>query len=75
MSCPKETHSRGILQQARGNYPDPVHSDQMFLGTVRWEAGSRERQPKTLKTKLAQGGPSGSSPLRSDGYRDGQAGG
>jgi hypothetical protein len=28
-----------------------------------------------LKTKLAQGGPSGSSPLRSDGPRDGQAGG
>jgi hypothetical protein len=25
-----------------------------------------------LKTKLTQGGPSGSSPLRSDGSRDGQ---
>jgi hypothetical protein len=31
----------------------------MVLGTVRWEAIPRERQPKELKTKLAQGEPSG----------------
>ncbi len=30
---------------------------------------------KELKTNLAQGGQSGLSPLRSDGARDGQAGG
>jgi hypothetical protein len=49
----------------------------MGLKTVRREAGPRERQPKTLKTKLhvAKGGPSGSSPVRSDGAHDGQAGG
>jgi hypothetical protein len=31
----------------------------MVLGTVRWEAIPRERQPKELKTKQAQGEPSG----------------
>ncbi len=36
---------------------------------------SRVYQPKALKTKLAQLGPSGSSLLRSDGSYDGQAGG
>jgi hypothetical protein len=47
----------------------------MVLGTVRREAGPCERRPKTLKiSKLAQGGSSGSSPLRLDGSRDGQAG-
>ncbi len=40
-----------------------LHSDQMVLGNVRWEAGPREWQPKA-KSKLAQVGPSGSSPLR-----------
>jgi hypothetical protein len=33
----------------------------MALGTVRWEDGPFERQPKALKTKLAQGGPLGLS--------------
>jgi hypothetical protein len=47
----------------------------MVLGTVRWEAGPSERWPEVLKTKLAQGGPSGSSPLRLDGSHDGQIGG
>jgi hypothetical protein len=47
----------------------------MVLGTVRWEAGPHEGQSKAHKTKVAQGGPSGSSPLRSDGSGDGQAGG
>jgi hypothetical protein len=42
---------------------------------VSQEAGLHERWPKALKTKLAQREPSGSSPLRSDGSRDGQAGG
>jgi hypothetical protein len=28
----------------------------MVLGTVRWEAGLREKRPKALKTKLAQVG-------------------
>ncbi len=51
------------------------HSDQMVLGTVRREAGPRERLPKAPKTKLAQVGPSGSSPLRSDGSCDCQGGG
>jgi hypothetical protein len=63
------------VQQAKGDCPECVHSDQMVLGTVRWETGSRESWPKALKTKLAQGGLSGSSPLRSDGSHDGQAGG
>jgi RNA 3'-terminal phosphate cyclase len=53
-----------------GDCSDQVHSDQMVL---RQEAGPRERQLKALKAKLIQGGPSGSSPLRSDGSRDGQA--
>ncbi len=48
-------------------------SDQMVIGTVRQEAGSRERRPKALKSKLAHGGPLVSSPLRSDGSSDGQA--
>jgi hypothetical protein len=50
----------------------------MVLGTVRPEAGPCERQPKVLKTKLFEQGPSDLSPLsplRSDGTRDGQAGG
>jgi hypothetical protein len=45
------------------------------IGTVRWEAGPGEMQPKVLKTKLAQGEPSSLRPLRSDGYLDGQVGG
>ncbi len=47
----------------------------MVLGTVRWEAGPRKSQQKVLRTKLTQGGPSGSSPLRSDGSHDGQVAG
>jgi hypothetical protein len=47
----------------------------MVLRTIRQGAGPHERQLKTLKTKLAQGGPSGLSPLKSDGSLDGQAGG
>ncbi len=44
----------------------------MVLATVRQEDGPCERRPKTIKTMLAQGGPSGSSPRRSDVSRDGQ---
>ncbi len=47
----------------------------MVLGTVRREAEPQERWPKALKTKLAQGGQSDLSPLRSDGSSNGQAGG
>ncbi len=36
----------------------------MVLGTVRQEAEPCEREAKALKTKLAQRGPSSSSPLR-----------
>jgi hypothetical protein len=63
------------LQQTKGDCLERVHSNQMVLGTVRCEAGPHDRQPKALKTKLAQGEPSGLSPLRSDDSRDGQAGG
>jgi hypothetical protein len=45
----------------------------MVLITHRWEAGSRGRWPKTLKTKLAR--LSGSSSRRSYSSCDGQAGG
>jgi hypothetical protein len=44
----------------------------MVLRRVRQEAGLHERQPKALKNKLAQEGPSSLSPLRSDDSRDGQ---
>ncbi len=63
-----------LVHDAAGSQTS-IYSDQMVLGTVRWEAGPRERQPKALRTKLAQRGPSGSSPLKSDGSRDGQVGG
>ncbi len=46
----------------------------MALGTVRQEAGPGERKPKALKAKTTDGRPTGSSPLRSDGSHDGQAG-
>jgi hypothetical protein len=72
---PSQRTSRGILQQAKGDSPDRVHSDQMVLGTVRREAGPCERRPKELKPKLGQGGPSVSTPLRSDSSCDGQVGG
>ncbi len=69
VNCPKET-LKGDFKVSQGNCPDRVPSDQMVLGTVRREAGPCESWPKALKTKLAQGGPSGLSPLRSDGFRD-----
>jgi hypothetical protein len=48
MNRPKKTLRRN-LHQAKKNYADQVHSDQMVLGTVRWEDGPRERRPKALK--------------------------
>jgi hypothetical protein len=57
---------KGNFATSDGECPDQVHSDQMVFRTVRREAGPHERQPKTLKTKLTQGGPSSSSQLRSD---------
>ncbi len=47
----------------------------MVLGTVRQETGLHERWPKELITKLTKEGPSGLSPLRSDGSCNGQTGG
>jgi hypothetical protein len=50
-----KTLSRGIWQQANGDYPDQVNSDQIVFGTVRQEARPHERQPKALKTKSSKG--------------------
>ncbi len=75
MSSILKRHSRGILLQAKGDCSYQVQSDQMVFGTVRREAEPRKRWPGALKAKLTQGGPSGLSPLRSDGPPDGQAGG
>jgi hypothetical protein len=36
MNLPKETL---LLQQAKGDCPDQVHSDQMVLGIVKQDAG------------------------------------
>jgi hypothetical protein len=49
MSTVLERHSRQILQQAKGDWSSKL--DWMVLGTVRREAGPRERRPKVLKTK------------------------
>jgi hypothetical protein len=65
----------GKFHLAKGDCSDQVHLDQMVLRTVRQEAGPRERWSKTLKTTIAQEGPSGSNPLSSDGSHDDQAGG
>ncbi len=73
MSTVLKNHSGGSSTASQWDCSDRVHSDQIILWTVRWEAGPRERLPKVLKTKPTQGRPSGSSPLRSDGSHDGQA--
>ncbi len=49
----------------------PLRSDGSWDSQT--EAGPCEKRPKALKTKLAQGGPSGSNPLGSDGFHDGKA--
>jgi hypothetical protein len=71
----KKDSQGGKLYKAKRDCWNGVRSDQLVLRTVRWEAGPRERLPKALKTKLGECQPSGSSSLRSDGSRDGQAGG
>jgi hypothetical protein len=48
VNCPKKI-SMGILQQAKGDCPDWVLSDQMVLGKVRREDGPRVRLSKTLR--------------------------
>jgi hypothetical protein len=55
--------------KAKVDYLNQVHSDQLVLEIIRQEAEPREQWPKTT-----QGESSGSSPLRSDGSSDGQAG-
>ncbi len=71
---PKKT-LKGVFATSQEELSRLSPPAQMVLGTVRREAGPHERQPKALRTKLAQGAPSGLSPLRSDGSCDGQAGG
>jgi hypothetical protein len=46
----------------------------MVLETLMQELGPQKRWPNGFKAKQTQGGPSGSSPLRSDGSRNGQLG-
>jgi hypothetical protein len=47
VNCPKKTLKRK-LAQAKEDYPNQVHSDQMVLGRVRGVAGPCEKWPKTL---------------------------
>ncbi len=75
LSTVLQRHSRGVLLQVKGDCPDPVHSDQMVLRTVRREAGPHLRWLKALKNQGSSKRISGSSPLRSAGSRDGQVGG
>jgi hypothetical protein len=61
LNHPKKSSEKEKLHKAKKDCLNHVHTDQMVLRTVRREAGPCERQPKVLKTKLAQGGPSGLS--------------
>jgi hypothetical protein len=63
---------KGNLHKAKGYYTNRGHLDQTVLATDRQEDGPHERRPKTIKTMLAQEGPSSLSPCRSDVSRDGQ---
>ncbi len=67
--------SGGVLQKPRGTLQ--IESTQIRQFSL--QSGGRldlvRGGPKALKTKLAQGGPSSLSPLRSDGSHDGQTGG
>jgi hypothetical protein len=58
MNCPKKTLKEG-LQQAKGAVRVESIQIRWFLGSVKYEVGLHERQPKVLKTKLAQVGPWG----------------
>jgi hypothetical protein len=60
-----------FYMQAKWDYLNRVHSDQMVLKIVR-QMGLC--QPCEQWPKATQGRPSGYSPLRSDGSCDGQAG-
>ncbi len=71
VNCHKKA-LKGNLHKAKGYYTNRGHLDQMVLATVRQEDGPCERQPKKIKTMLAQGGPSGSSAGRSGVSHDGQ---
>jgi hypothetical protein len=73
VSLPKKT-LKGDLAQAKGNCQHRVHSDHRDFGTVR-RGLDLVRGSQRWSTKLAQGGPSGSSPLWSDGSHDSQVGG
>jgi hypothetical protein len=63
------------MRKAKGDCPDRVHSDQMVLETVRLEAGSRERRPKALKTKLSHSGSIRFESTLRDSSHDGQVAG
>ncbi len=59
MNCPEKALKWESCTRPRGTVR--IKSAQtMVLGTVRQQAAPRERWPKTLKTKLTQGGPSDS---------------
>ncbi len=73
MNCPEKALKRETAQ-GQGRLSESSHLRSMVLGTFRQQTAPCERWPKTLKTKLAQGGPSDSSPLRSEGSHDGHAG-
>jgi hypothetical protein len=46
------SHRCSKLSLLRGNHQARVHSDQMVLVMIRWEAGPGERWPTTLKGQL-----------------------
>ncbi len=56
MNCPTKTLRVGDIQQAKGDSPDRVHSDQMVLGTVRWEADPVRGSQMHSKLSWLKGG-------------------
>jgi hypothetical protein len=50
---PKKT-LKGNFTANQGGLSDRDYSDQLVLGTVRWEAVPQKRWPKVLKSKLAE---------------------
>jgi hypothetical protein len=67
--------SRGFLQQAKGAVRIKSTEIRWFLGQSDGRLDFMRGGQRHSKTKLAQGGPSGSIPLRSDGSCDGLMGG
>jgi hypothetical protein len=61
--------------KAKGDCPGRVHSTSDVLGQPGREAGPCKQWPKALKTKLSSTGAIRLESLRSNGSRDGQAGG